>query len=68
VRAILPNNISPKVGAPVLAGRLDALIKQLLASYPVFILLGLLAVVLLVTQSRRVTAGLGDRANDGAKR
>ena len=38
------------VGAPVVTGRLDALINDLLANYLIFILLGFAAVVLFVTQ------------------
>lgn len=61
IRAILPPNLSRPVtstsidslaiGTPVVTGRLDALVKLLLANYLVFILLGLVALVVLARQS-----------------
>ncbi|MGA9032916.1 MAG: hypothetical protein WB402_10400 [Sulfuricaulis sp.] len=51
------------VGAPVVTGRLDALTNVLLAKYPMFLILGLIVVVLLLTQyglTSRVTKSVGD--------
>jgi len=51
------------VGAPVVTGRWDALTNGLLANYFVFIMLGLAAGVLVVTQyglTRRLTMSAGD--------
>jgi hypothetical protein len=45
------------VGAPVMTGRLDSLVSRLLASYPVFIMLGLVAGVLLVTRHGLLSRG-----------
>lgn len=51
------------VGAPFVTGRLDALTNGLLAKYPVFLIFGLMAVLLLLTQfglTSRVTKSVAD--------